>query len=458
MIAAFVRWSRERRVGAGHRHGERMSHMLSGLPRSPLVRGLAAFLAAMLLAPGLVLAQTDQGGAANPFKPEELDQLVAPIALYPDPLVAQILMASTYPLEIVQAARFAKANANLKGDQLNEALKKQTWDDSVKSLLSFPQVLTMMNEKLDWTQNLGDAFLGGEKEVMDAIQRLRAKALAAGNLKSTPEQTVTTEPAPPPTPGQNVVIQQAPAQIITVLPANPQVVYVPTYNPAVVYGPWPYPAYPPYPPYYPPGYVAGTALLSFGIGMAAGAAIWGNCNWGGGDVDVNVNNYNNYTKNVNTGDIANKRAEQYQGNRGQGGRGQGQGQWQHNPEHRKGAQYRDASTQQRFNKAGPGNAQSREAYRGQQGAAGGPRASQGAVGGGQAGGAPRASQGAVGGGQAGGGQAARSPGAFEGVGEGRATSMDSARGQSSRESFGASPAGRGGGGGGRGGGGGGRRR
>ena len=424
--------------------------MLSGLPRSPLVRGLAAFLAAMLLAPGLVLAQTDQGGAANPFKPEELDQLVAPIALYPDPLVAQILMASTYPLEIVQAARFAKANANLKGDQLNEALKKQTWDDSVKSLLSFPQVLTMMNEKLDWTQNLGDAFLGGEKDVMDAVQRLRAKAQAAGNLKSTAEQTVTTEPAPP---GQT-----SPPQIIYIQPANPQVIYQPIYNPAVVYGPWPYPAYPPYPPYYPPGYVAGTAILSFGIGMAAGAAIWGNCNWGGGDVDVNVNNYNNYTKNVNTGDIANKRAEQYQGNRGQGGRGQGQGQWQHNPEHRKGAQYRDASTQQRFNKAGPGNAQSREAYRGQQGAQGGPRASQGAVGGGQAGGAPRASQGAVGGGQAGGGQAARSPGAFEGVGEGRATSMDSARGQSSRESFGASTAERGGGGGGnvqRGGGGGG---
>jgi hypothetical protein len=429
MIAAFVRWSRERRLGAAHRHGERMSHMLSGLPRSPLVRGLAAFLAALLLAPGLVLAQTDQGGAANPFKPEELDQLVAPIALYPDPLVAQILMASTYPLEIVQAARFAAANANLKGDQLDEALKKQTWDDSVKSLVSFPQVLTMMNEKLDWTQNLGDAFLGSEKGVMDAIQRLRAKALAAGNLKSTPEQTVKTEPAPPPPAGQQVVVQQAPAQIITIQPANPQVVYVPSYNPTVVYGPWPYPAYPPY-AYYPPGYVAGTAILSFGLGMAAGAAVWGNCNWGHGDVDVDVNNYNNYTNKVNTGDIANKRAEQYQGNRGQGGRGQGQGQWQHNPEHRKGAQYRDASTQQRFNKAGPGNVQSREAYRGQQGAPGGARASQGAVGGGQAGG----------------GQAARSAGAFDGVGQGRATTMDSARGQQSRQSSAASSAGRGGGG------------
>jgi hypothetical protein len=241
--------------------------MLSGLPRSSLARGLAVFLAALLLAPGLVLAQADQGGAAaETFKPEELEQIVAPIALYPDPLIAQILMASTYPLEIVQAERFAKANANLKGAQLDEALKKQTWDDSVKSLLSFPQVLTMMNEKLDWTQNLGDAFLASEKGVMDAVQRLRAKAQAAGNLKSTPEQTVTTEPAPPPPPGQ-VVVQQAPAQIITIQPANPQVVYVPTYNPTVVYGPWPYPAYPPYPPYYPPGYVAGTALL--GVSLAS---------------------------------------------------------------------------------------------------------------------------------------------------------------------------------------------
>ena len=132
--------------------------------------------------------------------------------------------------------RFAKANANLKGDQLDEALKKQTWDDSVKSLVSFPQVLTMMNEKLDWTQNLGDAFLASEKGVLDAVQRLRAKAQAEGNLKSTPEQIVATEPAPPPPPGQ-VVVQQAPAQIITIQPTNPQTVYVPSYPPTAAYGP-----------------------------------------------------------------------------------------------------------------------------------------------------------------------------------------------------------------------------
>src|SRR5499433_4129787 len=443
--------------------------MLSQLTMHPLGRFLGAFLVALLLTPAAAAAQTDQGAAPAPapFNNEQLEQIVAPIALYPDPLIAQILMASTYPLEVVQAARLVSANANLKGAQLDEELKKYTWDDSVKSLVSFPQVLTMMNEKLDWTQNLGDAFLGSHKGVMDAIQRLRAKAQAEGNLKSTAEQTVATEPAPPPPPGSPpVVVQQAPAQIITIQPTNPQVVYVPTYNPTVVYGAWPYPAYPPY-SYYPPGYVAGTALLSFGLGMAAGAAIWGNCNWGGGDVDVNVNNYNNFSQSVNRTDIANERVQHYQGDRGQGERGQGKrgqgdrgqgnrGRWQHQPEHRKGAQYRDAGTQQRFNKAGPANVQSREAFRGraaegrqemarggmQQGTLGGGRASQGTLGGGRG----QASQ-FGGGGQFGGGQAARGPGAFEGVGQGRATSMDSARGRASRESFGASSAGRGGGGG-----------
>jgi Protein of unknown function (DUF3300) len=416
--------------------------MLSRLPGSRLARVMGAALAALLLAPGLAAAQTDQGGAGSrAFKPEELEQLAAPIALYPDPLVAQILMASTYPLEVVQAARFAEANANLKGAQLDDALKKQTWDDSVKSLVSFPQVLTMMNEKLDWTQNLGDAFLGQQKEVMDAVQRLRAKAQAAGNLKSNAEQTVAMEPAPVPpqvpAPPQ-VIVQQAPPQIITIQPANPQVIYVPTYNPVVVYGPWPYPAYPPY-YYYPPGYVAGTALLSFGIGMAVGAAVWGNCNWGRGDVTVNVNQYNNYTRTVNNANVASQRTE-IQTNRGSG-------QWQHDPEHRKGAQYRDASTQQRFNKAGAPNAQSREAFRGraaegrQEMARGGMQ--QGSAAGRQGPQAPGAGRGqAQQLGSAGAGQA-RAPAAFEGVGQGRNASMDSARGQASRASSGASTVGRG---------------
>ena len=141
--------------------------------------------------------------SAAAFTPEQLEQVAAPIALYPDPLLAQVLMASTYPLEIVQAARFVKDNPNLKGDQLNEKLKEQTWDDSVKSLVSFPQVLDLMDEKLDWTQKLGDAVLDQQKELMDAVQRLRARAQKEGNLKSTAEQKVTVEPAAaaPPAPG-----------------------------------------------------------------------------------------------------------------------------------------------------------------------------------------------------------------------------------------------------------------
>jgi len=409
---------------------------------------LVAWLMALALTAPLT-ATAQPGGATAAFTPEQLEQVAAPVALYPDPLLAQLLMASTYPLEVVQAARFVKDNPNLKGAQLNEKLKEQTWDDSVKSLVEFPEVLTLMDQKLDWVQKLGDAFLGQQKELLDAVQRLRARAQAQGNLKSTPQQTVTVEPAaptaaPPPGPGQPpppqpVVVQQQPATVITIEPTNPQVVYVPTYNPTVVYGAWPYPAYPPY-YYYPPGYVAGAALLSFGIGMAVGGALWGNCNWGHGDVNVNVNQYNSYSRNVNNVDVANRRTD-IQNNRGNG-------QWQHNPEHRKGAQYRDASTQQRFNKAATPNAQSREAFRGraaegrQEMARGGMQ--QGSVAGRQGAQAPVAGRGQaqqLGGGNVG---QARAPGAFEGVGQGRAVSTDSARGRTSRESVGSSTAGRGG--------------
>src|SRR5437899_3284643 len=181
--------------------------------------------------------------APKTFKSEEIDQLVAPIALHPDALVAQILMASTYPLEVVQAARFVKENPSLKGDQLDEAVKQQSWDDSVKSLVFFPQVLTMLNDKLDWLQKLGDAFLAQQQDVLASIQRLRARAQSAGQLKSTPEQKVIAEAAtaaaPPAAPPQtNVVVQtpppqtnvqvvQSPPTVIRIEPTNPEVVYVP---------------------------------------------------------------------------------------------------------------------------------------------------------------------------------------------------------------------------------------
>ncbi len=164
--------------------------------------------------------------------------MLAPIALYPDSLLAQIFMASTYPLEVVQADRWAKQNKNLTGDALTAALEKQPWDPSVKSLINFPQVLAMMSEKLDWTQKLGDAFLAQEKDVMASVQTLRKKAYDAGNLKTTKEQKVVVEQ-------ETIVIESA----------SPQVVYVPTYNPTVVYGTWAYPAYPP--AYYYPGICMG---------------------------------------------------------------------------------------------------------------------------------------------------------------------------------------------------------
>ena len=282
--------------------------MIAMMKRTRLLAWLLALaLAGPLPATAQSSAPAQPSGPVAAFTPEQLEQVAAPIALYPDPLLAQVLMASTYPLEIVQAARFVKANPNLTGDQLNEKLKDQTWDDSVKSLTSFPQVLDLLNEKLDWTQKLGDAFLADEKGVLDAVQRLRARAQAEGNLKTTSEQTVTVEPAaaapPATTSGSQTVVVQQPTSVIKIEPASPQVVYVPSYNPTVVYGAWPYPAYPPYSPY-PPGYAWGAAALSFGVGMAVGAAVWGNCNWGGGNVDVDVNRNSNFTRNVNRTEVA----------------------------------------------------------------------------------------------------------------------------------------------------------
>jgi len=169
----------------------------------------------------------------QPLKPEEIVALVAPIALYPDNLLAEVLMASTYPLEVVQADRWVSANKNLDQDQLKVALDKQPWDSSVKALVATPSVLTMMGTKLDWTQKLGDAFLAQQTDVMDAIQRLRARAQANNKLTSTREQTVT-------------VRQEQNRQVIAIEPTEPNTVYVPYYDPAVVYGPWPHPAYPPY--------------------------------------------------------------------------------------------------------------------------------------------------------------------------------------------------------------------
>lgn len=313
------------------------------------------------LALGLLVAFVAPVGAQDapadkpPIKQEELEQILAPIALYPDSLLSQIFMASTYPLEIVEADRWTKPHKDLKGDALATELEKQTWDPSVKSLVNFPEVLSTMSEKLDITQKIGDAFIADQKHVMDTVQSLRAKAQAAGNLKTSEQQKVVVEPAP---------AGSTTTQIIVIESPSPQVVYVPTYEPTVVYGTWPYPAYPP-PPYYPPrppGYVASN-LISFGVGMACGAAwgyAWGGCNWGHGDVDIDVNRNVNFNTNINRSkyqaEINNRRTNVQGGNANS---------FQHDPSHRKGVPYRDPKSAQQF--GGGTNAQAakaREDFRG----------------------------------------------------------------------------------------------
>ncbi|WP_425069473.1 DUF3300 domain-containing protein [Reyranella sp.] len=299
---------------------------------------LALSTAALALAPFHGLRAQDSN---KPFTTEQLDQMLAPIALYPDALLSQVLMAATYPLEVVEAARWSQANPNLKGDAAVAAVKDKSWDVSVKSLVAFPQTLQMMSNQLDWTQKLGDAMIGQQKDVATAVQRLRAKAEAAGNLKSTSQQKVTTQ-------------SSGGANAIVIEPANPEVLYVPYYNPAWAYGAWPYPAYPP--PYYPPPPNYGAALMSgmmFGLGVAAGAAMFGGWHWGYGGggwgnsyTTVNVNRATSITNNFN--------ADRYRN-----------GQWSHDPAHRDGVPYRTPAERQEFGQHRPDSAAQREQFRGQ---------------------------------------------------------------------------------------------
>jgi hypothetical protein len=261
----------------------------------------------------------------------QIEQLVAPIALYPDPLLTQILMASTYPLEVGEAARWSQDNTGIRGHALEDAMQTQSWDPSVKALTAVPQTLEMMSDKLDWTQQLGDAFLAQQQDVLSAVQKLRAEAQAAGNLQSTPQQVVTTAPA-------EAAASDARRPIV-IEPINPDVYYVPVYNPAVVYGAWDYPAYQPF--YWsPPGFVASN-IVSFTAGVVVGAAIWGGCDWWDHSVIINVNRYNvfNHT-NIN---VTNNT-------------------WIHNPVHRGNVPYRNAAVAERF---GRGNdAAARDGLRG----------------------------------------------------------------------------------------------
>ena len=227
-------------------------------------------------------APVDSSQQAGYLKMPELESLVSPIALYPDALLSQMLLASTYPLEVAEATLWLRNNPKLSGQALQDALKSQNWSVSVKSLVALPDALNMLGSKLDWTQKLGDAYLAQPADLMQAVQSLRTRAAQAGNLKSNAQMTVSSDS------GSNIVI----------VPANPQVVYMPAYNPAVVYGGWPYPAYPPYPAYDP-----AWGMMSFGVGMAVGASLWATPNWGSGSINVNNANFNNFNQRYNRGPV-----------------------------------------------------------------------------------------------------------------------------------------------------------
>ena len=216
---------------------------------------------------------SDPGQAQSAaFSPQQLQSLVSSIALYPDSLLSLMLLGSTYPLEIAEAYNWRRSNASLSGTALQNALKTQTWNDSVKSLISFPQAFNMMGSNLEWTQNLGNAYKLQPADTMKAVQELRKRAQQAGTLKTNAQMTVVNDP------NSNILI----------MPASTQVVYVPSYNPNDVYGPWPYADYPPYPAYNP-----AWGMMSFGVGMAIGAEFWSTPSWSNGTINVNNNTNSN---------------------------------------------------------------------------------------------------------------------------------------------------------------------
>ena len=323
--------------------------------RRKILRYGVALGCAMTLLPGSAILPAR---AASPAVSEEvvkipddqLDSLVAPIALYPDSLLSQTLVASTYPLEIIQLQQWLDKNQNLAGNQqqLAEAVKKQPWDASVQAMAALPDVVKRLADDIQWTTDLGNSFLAQQSDVMDAVQRMRKRAQDKGSLQSNEQQRVQT---------QTVESKQ----VIVIEQSNPEVVYVPSYDPVYVWGPaiYPYPAIY-YPPYYGAWYTA--AAISFGVGITMGF-FWGGgwgwgCGWGGGDININRNNNFNRNTNIGGGNRVNPLGSGNRGNLG-GNRGNlgsgnrvnplGSGnKWQHDPSHRGGTPYRDRNTADRF--------------------------------------------------------------------------------------------------------------
>ncbi|CAM3255817.1 DUF3300 domain-containing protein [Pseudomonas plecoglossicida] len=312
----------------------------------------AAPVAAVAPAPAPAPAAEAPAPKQAVFNQEQLDQMMAPIALYPDSLLAQVLMASTYPGEVTEAVAWSKANPKAQGDDAVKQVAQQTWDPSVQSLVAFPQVVELLGKDPVWVQRMGDALLAQPDDVMASVQRLRHQAKDAGNLQSNQYQNVSVQvaaPASAPATSGTTGSTSAPASsssTIVIEPANPQVVYVPSYNPTTTYGTWSYPSSPP--AYYPPSpwYTAGTALmagLAFGTGVAIVNSLWGDCDWDDHDIDVDVNRYNNINANNRIGN--------------------NQGKWQHNAVHRDGVPYRDSRSRQQYGRQLDGASQ-RAAFRG----------------------------------------------------------------------------------------------
>ncbi len=272
---------------------------------------------------------------------DQLDSLVAPIALFPDPLLAQTLAASTYPLEVIQLQQWTEKNPDLKDKALADAVAKQPWDPSVQALAVVPDVVQRLAGNIQWTTDLGNAFLAQQTDVMDAVQRMRGKAETKGALQTSAQQVVETK------------VVEGGKQVIEIQPAQADVVYVPSYDPVVVYGAPSYPYY----PYTYPGYYPGMGLAWGAAGFALGAwagGNWGNCNWNNGDINVNRNNNFNRNTNINGGNRATQLPS-----RGGGGN------WQHNPTHRGNAPYGDRGTANKYG----GSARGDKGARGGAGAA-----------------------------------------------------------------------------------------
>jgi hypothetical protein len=294
------------------------------------------------------LAAQPQDAAAGqaPLIPnDQLDSLVAPIALYPDPLLSQVLVASTYPLEIIQLQQWIQRNGGLKGDDLTNAVQKQDWDPSIQAMAVFPDLVKRLADDVKWTTDLGNAFLAQQDDVMNAVQRMRKKAMDAGNLKSNEQQKVETKTVETKT-------------VVVIQPASTQVVYVPVYSPVIVYGP---PIYP-YPPIYypPPSYYPAGVFIAFGAGVAYGSYYrggWGyGCGWGYSRTTININVNNNYIShynktnvNVNRNNINNRPSQLPAG---------GNNTWQHNPQHRGGTPYSNKATATQYGGTARGDSMS----------------------------------------------------------------------------------------------------